>query len=272
MARLIIRTTVVVLLCLSLGQAANAHQDLPTLSGPVTDLAGVIDERSAAELDRAIRALLASTGDTVVVVTVPSLGSAGSIEEYAVRLFERAGIGDRDKDNGALVLLALAERRVRIEVGYGLEEFVTDGFAGDTIRTYMLPAFRRDAYGEGLLAGTQALIRRIAERRGATVDVQAPVADSTPASDGSSSSDGPGGFLLMLALILLVAYLNRNGGGGSTGLRRRGRRGTWSGWHGGVGGFGGGFGSGGFSGGGFGGGFGGFSGGSSGGGGASGGW
>jgi uncharacterized protein len=267
MARVMVRAALVLALCFALGGPTEARQDLPVLSGPVTDLASVIDPQSATGLDRAIRALLASTGDTVVVVTVPSLGSYGSIEDYAIRLFQQAGIGDREKDNGVLVLLALAERRVRIEVGYGLEEFITDGFSGDTIRTYMLPAFRRDAYGEGLLAGTQAIIARIAERRGATIDVAAPPPPSTGTRRRESSG---GGRILLLILIayIVMTYLNGLGGGGTTGLRRGGRRGTWSGWHGGVGGFGGGFGSGGFSGGGFGG----FSGGSSGGGGASGGW
>lgn len=266
MARVVVRFLIIGAVLLGLAGRAAAQETLPTLSGPVTDLAAVIDPRSAEELDRAIRALLAATGDTVVVVTVPDLGSSGSIEDYARRLFERAGVGDREKDNGVLVLLALAERRVRIEVGYGLEEFVTDGFSGDTIRTHMLPAFRRNAYGEGLLAGTQAVIARIAERRGATVDVRAPAPAATRTVRRTSSSN-LAKLLFVLLLFIYFAYHNSQGGN-TPGLRRRGRRGTWSGWHGGVGGFGGGFGSGGFSGGGFGG----FSGGSSGGGGASGGW
>ena len=93
-----------------------------------------------------------------------------SIEEYAVRLFEQAGIGQRDQDNGLLILLAVAERRVRIEVGYDLEEFITDGFAGEVIRRDILPAFREGRYGEGLLRGTTPIIQRIAERRGSPVD------------------------------------------------------------------------------------------------------
>src|SRR5687767_13987557 len=135
--------------------AVLAQSDaLPTLTAPVTDLAGVIDPAVETELETRIRALLAATGDTVVVATVRTFQPFGTIEEFATRLFERAGVGDREKDRGLLVVLAVEDRQVRIEVGYGLEELVTDGFSGETIRRYMLPAFRGGQYGEGILAGT----------------------------------------------------------------------------------------------------------------------
>jgi uncharacterized membrane protein YgcG len=122
------------------------------------------------ELDRRIRSLEpARRNDAVVVVTVETIAPNQSIEDYAVRLFEQAGIGQKKQDNGLLVLFAKTERQVRIEVGYQLEEYVTDGYAGDTIRQEMLPAFRRGEYGPGLLAGTTRLINRIAEKRGVTL-------------------------------------------------------------------------------------------------------
>ena len=244
-----------------------AAQTLPALSAPVTDLAGVIDPASAAELDRRIRALEAATKDAVVVVTVKTFAPYGSIEEYAVKLFEQAGIGQRGKDNGVLIVFAQQERRVRIEVGYDLEEFITDGFAGDTIRQRMLPAFRDGRFGDGLLAGASRIIDRIAERRGV-----GPLTPQ-PAQDESPDPAPPIGVVIAMILIFIIASI-RSGGG----PRRRGRRwGPWSGWTGGVGPFGGGFNTGGFGGfggfgGGGGGGFGGFGGGRSGGGGASGGW
>lgn len=85
-------------------------------------------------MDRRIRALQAATGDAVIVVAVPTFAPYGSIEEYAVKLFERAGIGVKGKDNGVLILVAVQDRRARIEVGYGLEGALTDGFSGDIIR------------------------------------------------------------------------------------------------------------------------------------------
>lgn len=238
----------------------SAQTSLPALTAPVNDFAHVIDAGSAAELDRITRVLQAATGDVVVVATVDTFAPAATIEEYAVRLFETAGIGTRKTDSGALVLLAVNDRRVRIEVGYGLEEFITDGFAGETIRTDMLPSFRSGEYGAGLVAGTTRVIQRIARGRGVTLDTV-----SLPSRQAPEHEPAPPVWVLIL-FILVILMMNRFGGGGGVlPYHRRGSRGTWSGWHGGLGGFGGGFGGGG-------GGFGGFGGGRSGGGGASGGW
>jgi len=245
-------------------------QTLPQLTEPVNDFAHVIDAESARELDKRIRSLQATTKDVVVVATVDSYAPYASIEEYAVKLFERAGIGQKGQDNGLLIVLAVKERRVRIEVGYGLEGFITDGFSGDTIRQAMLPEFRNGRYGPGLLAGATRLIQRIAEERGVTLqDVPAP-AVATPASRGL-----PVPVIIVIVIIVLIILSNSRRSGPPTF-----RRGGWGGpglWMGGLGGFGrggfgGGFGGGGFGGGGGGGGFGGFGGGGSGGGGASGGW
>ncbi len=245
---------------------ASAQGQLPALTAPVNDFAGVIDAASAAELDRIIRVLQTTTGDVVVVATIDSFVPYATIEEYATRLFEQAGIGTRKADSGVLMLVAVRDRRVRIEVGYGIEEFITDGFAGDTIRTQMLPAFREGAYGPGLVAGATRVITRIAQGRGVTLPNVAVAARPRSQPNGGI----PIG--VVVAFLVLFSLIGRFGGfGGLGGLAalllqsRRGRRSTWSGWHGGSGGFGGGFGGGG-------GGFGGFGGGRSGGGGASGGW
>jgi uncharacterized protein len=239
----------------------------------VNDFAGVVDRASATELDRRIRTLQQATGDVVVVATVKTFAPYATIEEYALRLFETAGIGTKSADNGLLIVLAVDERRVRIEVGYGLEEFVTDGFAGEAIRRDMLPEFRAGRYGLGLLNGATSVIHRIAERRGVTLE-------NMPAPQPRSQPTGPPNSAWTLVIVALIwLLLSRRLGRRRGGWHRRG--GPWSGWWGGMGGFGGGpfgggFGrSGGFGGGrrsgGFGG-FGGFGGGRSGGGGASGGW
>src|SRR5882672_4009984 len=118
--------------------------DLPELTAPVNDFAHVIDAQSAQSIDRLSRALKMASGDVVVVATVPTIEGYGDIREYATKLFENhgKGIGDKDKNNGRLILLALTERRVWIETGYGLEGFITDRFAGETSRQYMVPKFR----------------------------------------------------------------------------------------------------------------------------------
>jgi uncharacterized protein len=254
-------------------QAARVEaQPLPTLTdAAVNDFANVVDPAAEAEIDRWVRSLIRASKDYVYVVTVDTYAPFGSIEEYAVRLFEHAKIGTRAKDNGALIVLAVKDRRVRIETGYGLEGFISDGFAGETIRQVMLPEFREGRYGQGLLNGVTRIVRRIADGRGVTLsDVPAPAVREIQPRPLPAWVVPIG----LIVFILVVRAISRGTDKRSRFTRRR-RGGTWSGWHGGVGGFGGGgFGGGfgGFGGGGGGGGLGGFGGGRSGGGGASGGW
>jgi uncharacterized protein len=249
-------------------RAVSAQPPPPALDAPVNDYAHVVDAQSAAELDRRIRALQAATGDTVVVATVPTFQPYGDIRQFADKMFQNhgRGVGEKGKDNGLLIVVAVKDRRVDVEVGYALEEFITDGFAGETIREVITPEFRNGNYGAGLLAGTTRIISRIAERRGVTLQnvPQQPAPRPRPTSN----------FPWFLIIMVILAILFGRGGRGG---RRRWGGGPWSGWSSGIGpfggggGFGGGFG--GFGGGGGGGGgFGGFGGGRSGGGGASGGW
>jgi uncharacterized protein len=248
----------------------GAAQNLPAplLTAPVNDFAHVIDDETARELDRRIRSLQKATGDAIVVATVPTFQPYADIREYAVKMFENGGrgIGETGKDNGVLIVVAVQDRRVDIEVGYGLEEFITDGFAGETIRQAMTPHFRNGNYGAGLLAGTTRIVNRVAERRGVTLE-------DVPREPAPSSSPSRFPWWIVWLIVIMIAASRRR--------RRRGRHwggGPWSGWNSGIGpfggggGFGGGFGGFGGGSGGGGGGFGGFGGGRSGGGGASGVW
>jgi uncharacterized protein len=237
---------------------------LPELTQPVNDLANVIDPASAAEIDTMIRELKAASGDVVVVATIPDIDGYGDLAEYANRLFENGGkgIGDKGKDNGLLIVLALKERQVRVEVGYDLEQWVTDAFAGDTSRLVMAPRFREGNYGAGLRDGTARIIARIAQGRGVTLQ-------NLPArQEPVRTDDTPLPMTVMMLIFFAILMISRIRRGPRRGLRRWGG-GGWSGWSSGVGPFGGGFGGGG---GGFGGGFGGFGGGRSGGGGGGAGW
>jgi uncharacterized protein len=250
---------------LLLSATVSAQEPPPELTQPVNDFAGVIDSGSAAAMDELIRALQQASGDVVVVATVNTFQPYADIREYAVRMFENRGrgIGQKGRDNGLLVLLAVEDRQVWVEVGYDLEEFITDGFAGETSRQYMAPEFRRGNYGAGLLAGVSRLVDRIAERRNVTLQG----VRRTPAARAPDTGSGGG---LLLALFILFIVINAIAG--RTRRRRRFGRG-WGGpmiWTSGVGPFGGGFGGG--RGGGFGGGFGGFGGGRSGGGGGGASW
>ena len=210
-----------------------------------------------------IRALQAASGDVVVVATVPTIEPYGDIREMAVKLFENQGrgIGQKGKDNGLLILLALKERRVWIEVGYGLEGWITDGFAGETSRDVMTPLFREGRYGAGLLAGTERIVGRIAQGRNITLE-----GVRVPRERPQQGAPVPVWVVILAFIVIMI--ISRIGGGPGGNPRFWGG-GGWSGWSSGVGPFGGGFGGGG---GGFGGGFGGFGGGGSGGGGGGSSW
>ena len=242
--------------------ATTASRNLPELTQPVNDFARIIDPESAQQIDWISRSLKAASGDVIAVATVPTVEPYADINEYAVKLFENhgRGIGDKGKDNGVLIVAALKERKVRVEVGYDLEQWITDGFAGETIREFITPNFRQGRYGAGLVAGTDRIAGRIARGRGVSLEgARVPNAPST---------DGGWGLPIWAILLLFLIFwlLSRSSGGPRT---RYWGGGPWSGWSSGVGSFGGGWSSGGGS---FGGGFGGFGGGRSGGGGASGGW
>ena len=252
---------------LALSPGAAAAADLPSLTAPVNDFANVVDAKSAEGIERLSRALKMATGDVVVVATVPTIEPYGDIREYATKLFANngQGVGEKGKNNGLLILLSIKERKVWIEVGYGLEEFITDRYAGETSRQYMVPEFRNGGYGTGLLVGTARVVGRIAKGRGVTLkDVQLP-------SDDEREGPQPNfPFWLPVIIFIVVLIVSRMGGGPGAGMLLWGLS-PWSRWNSGVGSFGGGRG-GGFGGGGFGGGFGGFGGGGSGGGGGGAGW
>jgi uncharacterized protein len=246
-----------------------AQADPPRLTGAVNDFANVLDPASREAIADLSARLGQATGDVLVVAAVDTV-QPWDIQGYAVKMFENGGrgIGARGKENGILILLAVKDRKVRIEVGYGLEEFIPDGFAGEVSRETMTPYFRQGEYGAGLRAGAERVAGRLAEARETSIPGlavrEAPRARSRP------SARFPIGLIVFLVLWILFSRPWRRG------RRRAWGGGPWSGWSSGVGpfggGFGGGFGVGGGSSGGFGGGFGGFGGGRSGGGGGGGSW
>lgn len=243
-----------------------AAKTWPEPRGYLSDFAGVVDAASADSIEALGAELRGKTGAQLAVVTERDLGGE-PVENVAVGLFQQWGVGQKGKDDGVLVLLAVAERRVRIEVGYGLEGILPDGRCGFIIRHVMGPDLAADRFGPGLWRGADAIAGVIARDRGVAL---AP-GRGAPLPEESGSADHS---LLPLAILFVIftlfSWLTR----GLTGGRRRyggrgGGMGPFWGGFGGFGGYGGGFGG---RGGGLGGGFGGFGGGRSGGGGASGGF
>lgn len=218
----------------------------PSFTGYVTDTANILDSASKQSLEQQLTAFDRQTSIQIAVATVPSL-EGETVDDYAVALFKQWGIGQKGKDKGVLLLIAQHERKMRIEVGYGLEALLPDGRCGEIIRENITPSFKQGNYAAGILAGVVAIEQ--------TVQGQ-----SAPIKDDSSDRFQGNVFVLIFLIVMfgVIPIL--------LSINRRTRR---LGWYGGIYG-GGSFGGGGFSGGG--GGFGGFGGGSSGGGGASGGW
>lgn len=247
-----------------IGQPALADPTFPKLTGRVVDDAHLMSDAQVQSLDAKLAALETQTGHQLVVVTLPSL-QGYEIEDYGYQLGRAWGIGGKANNDGVLLIVAPNERKVRVEVGYGLEGTITDALSSVIINTQILPRFKSNDYPGGIEAGVDALAQQLqlppeqAQQRAAQVAEQAK-ADNEPQFDFGTVV-----FLVIFFLFFVLPFIRALRGGG----RRYGRGpgvmifpgGGWGGGGGswGGGGFGGG---GGFSGGG----------GSFGGGGASGSW
>jgi uncharacterized protein len=137
-----------------------AQQAVPTLTGRVVDTANVLSEGTEEMLTVMLAAHEDSTSNQVAVLTVPSLGGE-AIEDFSLRVAETWGLGQAATDNGVLLLVAVEDREMRIEVGYGLEGSLTDAAAGGIIRNEIAPEFRNGDYDAGVLAGVQSILGTI---------------------------------------------------------------------------------------------------------------
>jgi uncharacterized protein len=247
--------------------------EFPAPTGYVSDFAGVMRPETISQLDGVLASLKDKTGAEIAVVTVKTLGDL-DIETYAARLVKEWGIGSKERNDGVLILVSTGDRRVRIEVGYGLEPLITDAKSGMIRDQYLTPKLRVNDYDGGLKDGALAIAALISAEKGVDIGAGAPPQARRVPVRRSSPGGGP---LLNIIIVIAILLLFGRGRSGSclsglllgSLLGGGGRRN-----YGGIGGFGGGFGGGGIGGGfgGGGGGFGGFGGGFSGGGGASGGF
>jgi uncharacterized protein len=242
-----------IFVCLS-GMPLSAEIDVPEKpANYVVDLAGIISPDADRSLNGYLLELEQKTTVQMVILTIKSL-EGDPIEDLSIQIaHNKWKLGQKGKDNGVLFLISLQDRQYRIEVGYGLEGVLPDGYISNVERQYLVPHFRQGDYSGGITAATLAVIGRIASNEGVTIT-------GVPMLGGSESyptTSGQGrkptllqrifGVLFLLGMIylfirhprllLLLLFSNALGGG---------RRGGW----GGGGGFGGGFGGGGFGGGG----------------------
>jgi uncharacterized protein len=220
------------------------------LTGRVVDEAGMLSGSQRSELETKLAQLESATGTQLVVVTVTSLQGL-EIEEYGVGLGRHWGIGQVGKNNGALLIVAPNERAVRIEVGYGLEGVLTDAISSSIIQTDILPAFRAGRMGEGIVAGTDSILKALS---GDYTPSQwnEMMAEQTPSP--AQGGEVPFPFWVVplifvafwLAIVILVNRARRGGGGrssawrSSSGFGSFGSSGSSGGFSGGGGSFGGG--------------------------------
>lgn len=245
--------------------APGMAQTFPALSGRVVDAAHILTPEVIARIEARSAEIEQQTGAQLVVATIPDL-QGYPIEDYGYKLGRHWGIGQKDKDNGVILLVAPNDRRVRIEVGYGLEPVLTDALSSVIIQQRILPEFRAGNMAAGVESGFNAIATQLSLP---PEQAQQNVAAANAARAQQGDEGFPFGLIIFFGFLALWFYMaSRRAKAGKSG--KAGRHGgpiiIWGPGFGGWGGGGGGWGGGGF-GGGFGGGGGGF-----GGGGASGGW
>lgn len=219
------------LFVVTLVSASSARAlEVPALTGRVNDGAGMLTPAQANALEQKLAAYEQKTGQQFVLLTVPSL-EGDPIEDFAIRVAERWKIGRKGKDDGLIMVIAAQDRKMRIEVGYGLEGDIPDAYAAQVIRNIMTPAFRAGAYAEGIERAFDALIARASGE---------PPPEGVVQRDPRTHAPRSVRLFPMLMVIVLIILFSGGGRGG------RGRRRTvpffipMGGGHGGFGGGGGG--------------------------------
>ena len=232
-------------------------QDLPTQSNPpkiVNDFAGLINASQAQELERKLVAFNDTASSQISIVIITDLG-VYEISDYAFKLAEKWGIGQKGKNNGILILVSKTQRKTFIATGYGVEEYLPDAICKRIVELTINPSFKQGNFYEGLSNGTDEIINRLSGKFDTKGDKKA------------TKGKGLSPIIIIIIIFIILLILMRNSGGRGGG-RTFGNSGIFFmpliGRGGGFGGFGGGGGSSG--------GFGGFGGGSFGGGGAGGNW
>lgn len=219
---------------------AQSTPDFPELSGRVVDKAELLSPNTESKITQMLKAHEQETTEQVVVVTLPDL-QGYAIEDYGYQLGRHWGIGQKGEDNGALLIVAKQERKIRIEVGYGLEGRLTDAASATIINRIMTPAFKQGQFEQGIGNGAVAMVKVLGGE---------PLATPGQAATGGNQ-EKPNGRLVTLFFMIIMGVIyfigggrGRGGRGGAAALLGGALLGASMGGRGG-GGFGGGFGGGG---------------------------
>jgi len=188
MKRVVLRLTAAAIALFAIG--AQAALQFPTLTGRVVDEAGILSPAARAELDAQLAAHEKATSNQLVVVTLKSL-QGDDIADYGYQLGRHWGIGQKGKNNGVLLIVAPNERKLRIEVGYGLEGVLTDAESRIIIERVIKPYFKQGDYDQGIRAGVSAILAALGG------EFQAPPPPTAAGGDGQ----GMYGLLIMALFV-----------------------------------------------------------------------
>lgn len=232
-------------LCLVfLSSFPSLANQFPAPRGLINDFADIIPEEYEQRMNLFAQEVLKKTSSTLTVVTLKDIGGE-NIDDFTNRLYENWGVGEKGKDRGIMILLALKERKIRIEVGYGLEHIITDGLAGQIRDKAMIPYLKEGQFGKGLLNGLFSAGAMIAKYEGVELTGMPAALSGTKVTSKKKGF----GLFSFLFLLLIFFFLSRSRlglgsflllmflGGSRGGF---GRQGGFGGFGGGFGGFGGG--------------------------------
>jgi uncharacterized protein len=199
----------------------NSQENLLRPRGPVADYAGILDQNAINDIYTITKALWVQAKFGLIVVTVKDIGDT-PIEDYCANLYKSWGIGNKDSDEGALLLLSLNPRKVRIEVGYGAEGYLNDARTGRILDLYGLPAFKNGDYSKGFVDVCSAIASIVAKEKNLTLSEVPEISDSSTAPAQKVSVVHVILFLILLSFlvgtkpgraILLLMLMSRGGGG-----------------------------------------------------------
>ena len=199
---------------------AISEEGFPRRQGMINDFANVIPPNVKADMEGRVREVFEKTGTTIAVATVQTMG-VNYTSDYANRLYKAWGIGKKGENKGVLIFVAVKERKVRIETGYGVEGILPDGKVGEILRNEMLPHFKKNDYGTGLLNAVNSVSMIIAEdakvklsEQAITGDATPPAVDDQPKQDDGLDAWGIGIVLGIIAgLFALIFFLVKKFGG-----------------------------------------------------------
>ena len=164
--------------------------NVPKLKGPVNDLAGILSDDKKTEIENFLFEIEKKSDVQIAVLTIPSL-EGENCEEYSLRVAETWQLGSKEKDSGVLLLVAVNDKKMRIEVGYGLEASITDAAAGRIIRNVIAPEFKTGSFGNGIFLGVKAI-------------AGCALQDESMLSKINSSDDDSDGLAIIIGLTALL--------------------------------------------------------------------